>query len=454
MYSIEEVIMISTRSLVIWRSGLLLCLVCASAVIEVRAESVQIRNSPINHTYWNLKKVIDRVYRITPEIKSIKHQIQAKYSQYRQAGKWPNPAIEIQANNRLEKAGLENGYQSNEFALNQAISITGRYKKQKLVAFAEYRYAVEKAKWNRLQLEAKASGLFYDLLVTKAKLVLAKTRLIESNQLQSIGKKRHRAGDLSQFHRDRLNIVREKAHQQLMFLDTQYKDVRNRFIDFLKLVQGQDIKTVEIKLDNTALLDKNDMTVIKRHPRYLMAKISINKKQRELSLTKASRLDDVNVRVFQERDEFNNRTDTVTGIAVNVPLPIWNTRHYAVKKADAELLRARTGLQKIERDLNSDLQNRTVRLSDLIKQTEHYQKTILIPARRVFLISKIRFKSGDAGVLTLVDSVNTYFEARDQYLNLVSAALRETIQYRLAVGVSSIPNNNISPKGKENTPKH
>jgi len=426
----------------------------AGLVLTMFSFIVHSKSRSDEFAYWDMTKVIKRVYRITPEIKSLEQEVKSKYSQYRQAGKWPNPTIEIQSDNRLEKSNVENGYQTNSVELSQEISLTGRYGKLKKVAYEEYRHALEKAKWNRLQLEARSAGLYYTLQLTKKKLSQAKTRLSETTRLQEIGKIRSRVGDLSRFHRDRLVIVREKAHQQVLFLTTQYNDALNRFLDFLKLPRGISIELSDLDLNNQRLLYADTNAVIAQHPQYLMAKISIDTKRRELSVAKASRLDNINIRVFQEQDEFNNRSDEVTGIGIRIPLPIWNTRRHAVKKANAEVSKSRYDLKYIERDLKSNYKNRTVHLTHLIKQTNHYQKTILVPAKRVFTQSKRRFRSGDSGVLTLVDAVNTYFEARDQYLALVDAALKELIQYRLAAGISINPKTNNNTKGQTKSPTH
>ncbi len=415
---------------------------------------VHSESRPNELAYWDMTKVIKRVYRITPEIKSLEQEVKSKYSQYRQAGKWPNPTIEIQSDNRLEKSNVESGYQINSLELSQEVSLTGRFGKLKKVAYEEYRHALEKAKWNRLQLEARSAGFYYALQLARQKLSQAKIRLSETTRLQEIGKIRSRVGDLSRFHRDRLIIVREKAHQQVLFLSTQSNDALNRFLDFLKLPRGMSIKLSDLDLNNTRFLDGESNAIIAQHPQYLMAKISIDKKRRELSVAKASRLDNINIRIFQEQDEFNNRSDKVTGVGISIPLPIWNTRRHVVKKANAEVSKSQYDLKYIERDLKSNYKSRTVHLSHLIKQTNHYQKTILVPAKRVFTQSKRRFRSGDSGVLTLVDAVNTYFEARDQYLALVDAALKELIQYRLAAGISINPNINTNTKGQIKSPTY
>jgi len=385
---------------------------------------------------WDLTRVIERAYRITPEIQSLKQTLKAKYASYRQAGKWPNPTIEFQSDNRLEKSGIEDGQKVNEVAFSQSISLTGRYGKEKRVAYEAYRYSIEKAKWMRLELEAKASQLYYEVQITKAKLDLAKKRLAEANKLQSIGKKRHLAGDLSRFNRERLNIVKEKAYQQVWFITTQYKDAKNRLIDYLSLKSLQSFTVQEYSLIN---LPNVDSVSLNRHPRFKMAKFKIKQKQQERSLSKASRLDDINVRVFQEQDEFSGKTETVTGIGFSIPLPLWNTRRQSVKRASAELSQAQFDLKKIDRDLKSNFKNRYIHLKHLIRQTAHYKSTILRPANRIFKLSKKSFRSGDTNILTLLDAVNTYYEAQDQYLDLINASLTELIRFRLAAGIRLNP---------------
>jgi len=319
--------------------------------------------------------------------------------------------------------------------VSQAISLTGRHAKRKRVARTEYLYSIEKARWLQLKLEAKASTLFYNFQMAKAKLISAKIRLNESNILQNIGRRRNRAGDISRFHRDRLNIVREKSHQRVLFLTTQYQDNRRRLIDFLQISSGTQFRQLDVKTGITPPKSSNVTEVIKSHPKFKMMSLKVAKQQQELSLARAKRFADITVRLYQEQDEFNNKEESVSGIGVSIPLPIWNTRRHSVNSAKANLERSRYGERYVQRDLMSDLNSRRRHLKHLITQIEHYRKTILVPAKRIFYMSKKRFRAGDTGMLVLVDTINTYFEAINQYLSLVKAALSESVKYRLAAGI-------------------
>jgi len=57
----------------------------------------------------SLKDVIKRTYQRAPEVQAIKALVRAKYFYYRQSGKWPNPVLELQTDNRLEKSGIKSG---------------------------------------------------------------------------------------------------------------------------------------------------------------------------------------------------------------------------------------------------------------------------------------------------------------------------------------------------------
>ncbi len=416
------------------------------------AESSPVKSAPsaIDHSVsgksWALKDVIRRVYDYAPEVNAMKQLIKAKYSNYKQAGKWPNPVLEFQSDNRLEKSGVRNGYQTNDVALSQSLSLTGRYAKKKKIAFTEYQHSLENGKWQRLQIEAKASGLFYAMQIAKAKLVLANTRLSESTVLQTIGRRRSRAGDLSRFQRDRLNIVREKSHQEVLFLTTQYKDAKNQLLRFLRVSENTRFSTLNVKFDLVTPLNVNTDKIITGHPKFRMIKLRLVQKRQNLSLARSKRLGDITVRVYQETDEFNNREDKVTGVGISVPLPIWNTRRHSVKSAKAFLERSRYSAKFVERDLRSDLASRSRHLKHLIIQIEHYRRTVLEPAKRIFYLSKRRFRIGDTGILILVDTINTYFEATNQYLTLVEAALKESVKYRLASGTLILPNGLKMPR--------
>lgn len=385
---------------------------------------------------WSLEKVIQRVFQVTPEIKSIEHQVQAKYNQYKQAGKWSNPVIDIRSDDRLEKTGLRSGYRTNDVSLSQSLSLSGRHKKEKRVAYSAYQIALENAKWSRLNLEAKTAILFFELQLSKHRLILAKDRLQASNQLQKIGQQRARAGDLSRFHRDRLSIVREKAQQQILFMETRYTQSRNRLLDFINIPYYQNFIPGHFSARGSIPNTIFRINTVTQHPQYQIAQLKVKKKKQELALAKARRVEDIDVRVIQEKEAINNRIETIRGVGIKISLPIWNRRTNSVKSAVAILKQQEMELQRIKRNLRSRLQNQYLHFQRLHKQVKHYENRILAPSRRVFMISKLRFKVGEAGVLSLIDAVNTYYEAKNQYLDLLSETLKASVKYKLAAGQS------------------
>jgi cobalt-zinc-cadmium efflux system outer membrane protein len=133
-------------------------------------------------------------------------------------------------------------------------------------------------------------------------------------------------------------------------------------------------------------------------------------------------------------------------VGISVQIPLWNTSHGTVIKAEAEAKRTQAQLMLAQRDSHSRLEQAHAQLRSLLEQTERQRTNLLEPARAMFTLTRRSFAVGEVNVLTLVDANNTYFDALARYLDLQQECALAAADLRIASGIS------LLDSSKEATP--
>jgi cobalt-zinc-cadmium efflux system outer membrane protein len=171
------------------------------------------------------------------------------------------------------------------------------------------------------------------------------------------------------------------------------------------------------------------------HAALLAARHQVEAAQSGVDLARAERLPDPTLRLFHEQDFLNGRRQDVTGIGVGITVPLWDRNSGRIGEARAEVIQAQSDLQALERDLGSRLQQSYLHLNHLVQQGEHYRTRVFEPAQKVFDLTRKAYASGEVEILSLIDANNTYFDARERYLELLQEAWLEAAEVRLAAGL-------------------
>ena len=116
------------------------------------------------------------------------------------------------------------------------------------------------------------------------------------------------------------------------------------------------------------------------------------------------------------------------------PVPLWDRKAGRLSEAQAQVVQTQAELQVLERDLGSRLQQGHLHLAHLVQQGEHYRTRVFDPAQKVFDLTRKAYASGEVEILSLIDANNTYFDARERYLELLQEAWQEAAELRLSAG--------------------
>ncbi|QDV75383.1 TolC family protein [Botrimarina mediterranea] len=109
------------------------------------------------------------------------------------------------------------------------------------------------------------------------------------------------------------------------------------------------------------------------------------------------------------------------GVAVTVPIPLWNRNQGAIAQAEREVAAARQAIDQVELSLQQRLAPVYETYADARNQVERYRETILPAADEALTLSRKMYGAGEANYLNVLTAQRTYAQTKSNYLD---AALR------------------------------
>lgn len=407
-------------------TGLLVFIACASAHAQV----------------WTLESSVERATGVAPEMRAAEAEVGIRAGERVQAGAWPNPTLEVRADEKLGLDDGRGGYSLNQISITQPIPLR-RLVHQRRAAEAGLNSARAGQQHLRLQLEARTALAFHALQFTSERWRLAEERFKFAEGLNPGTDRLVRY--LSPLERARLDILRESGQQDVAQAEGKWSEALAQFRALLSLPPDELPTTTPLTpVDATAdlrLLSEG----LASHPALRAAQQARVASRASIDVARTQRFADPTISIFREQDTFSGSRREYTGVMLGVQIPLWNFNGGSVARAVAESDKAEASLAVQQRDLESRLRQNHLHLGHLIEQAEHFRTRLLAPARQVLDLTRKGFASGEQNGLALVDASNTYFETRARYLELLRDAWSEAAELRLAAGISVLNMTEVKP---------
>jgi len=386
---------------------------------------------------WTLSTSIEHVLQISPELRAANAEIDIRRGELTQAGAFPNPSIELRADQKLGIDDGQGGTDLTQMAISQALPF-GRLDRQKAMAAASLGAAQETQREQRLQMEYYTARAYHSLQLAQARLTLAEERLAIAETYASHGK---RPGDpvvryISKSERLRLDILRESARQTVATTEGEYDEALTTFRARMAL-----------PLDSSPLLTPLGplpppptlgvlQTRLEMNPTLTASQQQIKAARAGIDVAGSQRFADPVITIFRERDYLAGSRQYYNGVMLSVEVPLWNTNDGGMSRARAESNKAEAQYQILRRDLASRLRLQVMHLSHLISQAADYNTHLVLPTEHSLNLALKSFAAGQVDLLTLIDAYNTHYDAHFRYLELLKLGWMEAADLRLTAGLS------------------
>lgn len=388
---------------------------------------------------WTLQSATRRVLEVAPERHQSDAAVETRQEELTLAGSWPNPSIDLRADDRVGQMSGQGGTGLSQLALSQPLPFR-RLARQRTAAESSLAAAQANRNAQSLLLEREAANVFHAMQFASAKRQLAQERLKLTNNFAAgkiTGQGDHLKRYLTPLELGRLDIMREEARQAVIFAERDYENARIGFENLLGITGAAATEAMMLAPPSHPPSLDVFARELDHHPLVETARLETKAATEGIEAAESQRYPDPVLKLFRERD-YNNRNFNVTGIGIGVGIPLWNQNRSLVgkAKAEAEASRARYDVQL--RDARTRLQQAYAQVSRLQDQAVQMNDKLIEPARKIFELTRRSFAAGESSVLALVDANNAYFDARARYLELLQGYALASADLRLAAGLSII----------------
>ncbi|MHB1142912.1 MAG: TolC family protein [Sulfuricaulis sp.] len=394
---------------------------------------------------WTLESAIQRAMEIAPEMRAAEADAQALQGELTQAGSWPNPTIDLRADDRLGQEDGRGGTDFTQLALSQPLPLR-RVPRERAVAESRLAGAEEGRRLRRLELERATAQTFHDLQLAQARLDVAQARLKETQSYPggAKGGRDRLVRYLAPLERARLAILREEANQAVIAAEREREQALIAFRARLALPADAAAETAPFAEPPAPPTLEALTQSLDNHPALAVARKEYEAAEANIAAAQSQRFADPALNLFRERDVLAGSRRDVTGVGLSVQVPLWNTNPGIVDKARAEALRARTDYEIAVREARVRLARAYTELTRALVQVQRLRASLLEPAQRLNDLTRRSFAAGEANVLALIDAANSYFEAQGRYVELLARAQAAQADLRFVAG-QSIMTSEVSP---------
>ncbi len=152
-------------------------------------------------------------------------------------------------------------------------------------------------------------------------------------------------------------------------------------------------------------------------PEIAIAMSEVERSRRALSRACVEAVPNISTQVSVQYDDSTG--DTITGIQVGMPIPLWNRNQGGIRQAKAEITQAVRNVDRVELDLSRRLAGVFQDFSDALITTKTYRNDILPRSQKTFDLVQKGYKQGEVGYLDLLAAQQTFSQTNLAYLNAV-----------------------------------
>lgn len=403
-----------------------------------------------------LEQAVSRAVSLNPSLAAGSDRLAATEARITQAGLFPNPEIEIEAENFGGHGDLA-GYNAAEttVVISQPIPLGPRRGRARGVAEADHLLASRDLEANRLDVVAGVTSAFYHLVAAQEREELSRKIVDLAEQFEGTVRARVDAGKVSPVEATRASIEVGKARAQAA------RTAREREAARTLLASWWGSSTPDFELASGALPEPVDPPSfeeirfsLNQTPEIVRLEDQIERAKRAADLEKSFRMPDLRVSVGPRRFEATGDSAWVAGLSV--PIPVFDRNQGSRKAADFEAERARRDADAARVTREAELAAVLGRLRAAGEEARIMSDDVVPEANQAFVATERGYSAGKFGFLNVLDAQRALFDAhsllldrREEYA-LVLADVERLIGRELDGVRSGRPATTTNPKESDN----
>lgn len=386
-------------------------------------------NLSTNTTGLSLDEVLRLALHHNPELRASQQRIEAAAGRARQARLWPNPELELMAEEWPVNGSRGFSDAKQTIGLAQTIPYPGKKKLEGRIGAVGVHLTEAEMRLRRQELIRDVKIAFCQVLAAERLGAVAAELLEVAESSSATARKRVTAGAAADQEQLRAEISLEQARNEL-------SDYRGELVaarETLAMLVGQP-ELKETPLDgalaetpNLALLERGPEQWLARHPGLAAAQNSRDRAALELRRARLEPYPDVTVGLAGGR--IGESRQSIIQVAISLPLPIIDRSKGRRQEARANIAIAEAEQDATEQQLLRSWGISRQRFRAALEQASTYRERILPKANEALRLVQMGFEQGKFEFMDLLDVQRTAAEARLAYqkklleLNIAQAEL-------------------------------
>ena len=404
----------------------------------------------------------EEALRASPDLAAAYAAIDAARGRLLQAGLWPNPALTLAG--RSDFAFRNEGERVLGVDLAQRFPIAGRLARAQEVARVDVALALAEAREFERALIGDVQRTVYGLVALDMAIASRESVIRTAEQLVHAATRRRQAAEVSDADVNLLEIelARFEQEKRRLELDRGVAAVRLNQLVYRHANSPVEVTT---KLDESAF-DASEATeeltkAGARRPDLEGLRLESDRARADARLARAESWEDWTVgagyesdrQVFRNElsvDPIGTKQDEFLGLALNVPLPLWNRNQGRVAEAHANERRARARLAARERAVEAEIEAARRRATELSRVAREYDESLLPRAQRNVELLERAYRQGLVAITTLVQAEQQLADTVLRRAETLGELRQSEVDLETAAAAS--PLLRTSPTPEENRP--
>jgi len=355
-----------------------------------------------------------------PNLAAYSYEERAADARIRQARVLPNPEIEVEVE-EFDRGG--EGFDSAETAISlwQMIELGGKRRWRTRVAQAEGKLAGWDYEEKRLEVFAEATTRFFAVMAAQRRLELGGSVVELAEKTAHAVGERVKAGKEPPLQASKASVELELARLDRQEAETTLAVARSK-LSAMWGADGPHFETAAGDLNGiSASLPTIDLlkSRLPSNPKLARRDAELNRAESVLSLEKASRMPDLEVRVGMRRFE-EDGTDALA-IGVGFPLPVFDRNQGNIAAATHELAKARSEMSAVQASLAIELLEAYAELTTAHKRALALREKVVPAMDETFRAAHAGYTQGKFGFLDMLDAQRGLFEATGELVEALLA---------------------------------
>ena len=403
--------------------GLVLFAVLARGVVAAEKDSPPASSSPVASA--TLEALVANVVERNPELNFYRAEIAAAKGERRTAAAWANPELSATIGQKqVRGGGLSDEGLAWSVSVQQTIEWPGRIPLRKAIANHQVQLAELGLAQFKMALAARTRALAYTALAAQEKEVAAQEVAGRFEQLREVLVQREPAGltpllETRIIEATELTLKRKTSDAALAAQAAMLELNQLRGASWTNTLR---LEPAPLAFTNAPKIDALLAAMHTNNFDLRMRQSEVEQQGFKVSLARKEGYPAVTVGPYFSQERAGDREEQA-GLAVSLPLPLWNRSKGGVEVAEARQRQAETSLFVLQREIERKVVAAALTYEAKLREMAKWRADSLVEFRNAAELADRHYRLGAVPIATYVELQKQYLEAVEALLDTRREAL-------------------------------